>query len=62
VQSASGDQRPGRTIVVIAALVVALCLDVEVDRSSDPVISAARLMLMISAARSLSAPSASSGP
>ena len=42
VQLASGDQRPGRTVV---ALVVALGLDVEADRSGDPVIGAARLML-----------------
>jgi hypothetical protein len=35
------DQRPGRTIVVIVALVVALGLDVEVERIRDPLISAA---------------------
>ena len=54
MQLASGDQRPGRTIGAIVAFVVALGLDVEVDRFRDPLISAARLMLMISAARSLS--------
>ena len=43
---ASGDQRPGRTIVVIVALVVALGLDVEADHIGDPVISTARLMLI----------------
>ena len=56
MQLASGDQRPGRTSVVIVALAVALGLDVEVDRIRDPLISAARLMLMISSARSLSCP------
>ena len=45
VQLASGDERRGRTIVVIVGLVVALGLDVEVDRIRDPLISAARLML-----------------
>ena len=43
MQSASGDQRPAGLIV---ALVVALGLDVEADRIRDPVISAARLMLI----------------
>ena len=47
---------PRRAIAVICALVVALDLDMEVDRIRDPLISAARLMLMISAARSLSCP------
>jgi len=46
VQLASGDQRPGRTSVVIVALAVALGLDVEVDRIRDPLIGAARLMLI----------------
>jgi hypothetical protein len=54
VQSVGGDQRSGRTSVVIVALVVALGLDVEVERIRDPLISAVRLMLMIGAARSLS--------
>ena len=56
VQSVGGDQRSGRTSVVIVALVVALGLDVEVERIRDPLLSAARLMLMISAARPLSCP------
>jgi hypothetical protein len=43
-------------------LIVALGLDVEADRIRDPMISATRLMLIVSAARSLSCPSASSGP
>ena len=46
MQLASGDQRPGRTSVVIVALAVALGLDVEVDRIRDPLIGAARLMLI----------------
>jgi len=37
--------RPGRAIVVIVAL-VALGLDVRVDRIGDPLVSAARLMLV----------------
>jgi hypothetical protein len=45
VQLASGDERPGRSIVVVP-LVVALGVDVRVDRIRDPVVSAARLMLV----------------
>ena len=45
VQLACGDMRPGRAIVVIVAL-VALGLDVRVDRIGDPLVSAARLMLV----------------
>jgi hypothetical protein len=56
VQSVGGNQRSGRTSVLIVALVVALGLDADVERIRDPLISAARLMLMISVARSLSCP------
>ena len=52
----AGDHRSGRTSVVIVALVVPLGPDAEAERIRDPVISAARLMLMISTARSPSCP------
>ena len=45
VQLASGDERPGRTVVIVA-LVLALSLDVEVDRIRDPLVSTARCMLV----------------
>ncbi len=45
VQSASGNERPGRAVVVIVGL-VALGLDVRVDRIRDPLVSATRLMLV----------------
>ena len=46
MQLASGDQRPSRTIFVIVALVVALGLDVEVDRVRDPLVSASCRVLV----------------
>jgi hypothetical protein len=38
VQLASGDERLGRAIVVVVALVVDLGVDVRVDRIRDPVV------------------------
>ena len=45
VQLAGGDQRPGRPVAVIVVL-VAFGLDVRVDPICDPLVSAARLVLV----------------
>jgi len=45
VQLASGDERPCRAVIGIVALVVALGLDVRVDRIRDPLVSVACFML-----------------
>jgi hypothetical protein len=46
VQLARGNERPGRAIAVIVALVVALGLDMKLDRIGDPLVSTARRMLV----------------
>jgi hypothetical protein len=48
VQLARGNQRPGRSIVIVA--LAALGLDVKVDRIRDPLVGATRLMLVKAAA------------
>jgi len=61
VQLASGDQRLSRTIFVIVAL-VALGLDVEVDRVRDPLVSAScRVLVKASALRAAAGPAPAPG-
>ncbi len=46
VQLANGDDRSSWAVIGIVALVVALSLDVRVDRIRDPLVSAASFMLV----------------